>query len=86
MIWSDPTDPRNAARRAGGRRRYNATRQFLAAERRLKVARLVHEYGNDWGVRARIAQELGVHRSTVTRDIQAIREGLYARAWRRRAA
>jgi hypothetical protein len=59
-----------AARRAGGRRRYNALRALRAELRRREVHRLVVELGGlgVWGLQSRIASALGVHRSTVHRD------------------
>jgi AraC-like DNA-binding protein len=60
-------------RRAGGRRRYNALRHSKQLHRRVQVADLLDKYG--WpqhGSIAAIARELGVHRSTVLRDLQAL--------------
>jgi hypothetical protein len=75
------------ARRAAGRTRHNLARQFRAAERRVNVLRLFHELRGGylmsehaayplggllgWGIQAEIARRLGVHRSTVCRDLQA---------------
>lgn len=65
--WSRRTTDTEAARRAGGRRRYNAERQAAARARLNKVAELYLA-----GVRnkAEIARRLGVHRSTVCRDFK----------------
>ena len=87
VAWGQPTSPAIVARRAAGRRRYNAVRKTLAAERRVKVLRLALELSGSfdkhksaerpmggwigWGLQAEIARRLGVHRSTVTRDLQA---------------
>ena len=56
-------------RRASGRRHYNSVRQFRATLRQMQVARLLAQ-----GVRRRraIARRLGVHPSTISRDVQAI--------------
>jgi hypothetical protein len=70
--WSYPTSTNEAFRRASGRRAYNATRRVKAMVRACEVMRLWGEYGFDYGSRARIARELGVHRSTVTRDIMRV--------------
>jgi DNA invertase Pin-like site-specific DNA recombinase len=70
--WSRPTSPAEVIARAGGRRRYNARRQDEAIVRRCRMLGLLREYGHGPGVKARIARELGVHRSTITRDYQAI--------------
>jgi hypothetical protein len=66
--WSRLVSDDEANRRAAGRRHYNSLRQFHAAHRRHRVLQLLQEYGIDHGVRARIAAELGVHRSTISRD------------------
>jgi hypothetical protein len=68
--WSAPIGADAAYRRAAGRRAFNARRQFAAAERRAQVARRLAAYGMGRGVRARIAQELQVHPSTVGRDLR----------------
>jgi len=61
-----------AYRRAAGRRAYNFRRQFGAAERQIEVARLLRELGFGWGIQSQIAMRLGVHRSTITRDLRKI--------------
>jgi DNA invertase Pin-like site-specific DNA recombinase len=66
--WSTWTTSQEAYRRASGRRRYNAERQAAAAARQIKVLVLLDQYGRRKGVYAKIARELGVHRSTVLRD------------------
>ena len=68
MSWSTPTSSAEAFRRASGRRAYNALRRDLAAFRRLDVAQLLFKYGGLPGVQARIARELGVSESVVSRD------------------
>jgi DNA-binding NarL/FixJ family response regulator len=69
--WSRRTTPEEAARRAGGRRHYNDLRQLAALLRGLEVARLAA-----LGYRqAAIARELGVHRSTVCRDVAKLLDG-----------
>jgi hypothetical protein len=69
--WSAETSATEAARRAGGRRRYNAHRQALALYRRRKLARMLR--AKDMltrGYQARLARKLGVSRSTVCRDVR----------------
>jgi DNA-binding transcriptional regulator YdaS (Cro superfamily) len=68
--WSDPVTNNEAHARASGRRAYNSTRQFKAMVRTGEVVRLLSERGWGRGVQAEIARELGVSRSTVSRDIQ----------------
>lgn len=70
--WSARTSAAEAIARAGGRRRYNASRSFNAILRRAEVIRRLGVYGPGRGSKARIARELGVSRSTVTRDVQAV--------------
>jgi hypothetical protein len=56
-------------RRASGRRHYNSLRQFKALLRRCQVAKLLAS-----GVSSRvdIAARLGVHPSTISRDITVL--------------
>ena len=73
--WSKLTTHSEAARRAGGRRRINAVRHWGVIQRRAKVFKTVSERGLagfNRGVRAQIARELGVSRSTISRDVAAI--------------
>lgn len=70
--WSTPTTYDEVCRRAGGRRRYNAVRQFLAILRRKRVLDLLRRYGVRRGVQTRIARELGVNRATICRDLKAL--------------
>ena len=66
----------NPIRAAGGRRRWNAERQRLALERRVEVARLMRQFGLGRGAQTRMASELGVADSTISRDIRAILDNL----------
>ncbi len=68
------TSPEAAARRAGGRRRYNADRQTDALLRRHLVAQMLGEYGFERGAQSRMAEDLGVHRSTISRDLDWLLE------------
>jgi len=71
--WHAETDTETINRRAGGRRRYNAWRGFKRAHRHRLVVQLLRQYGMlKHGVNARIARELGVSKSTITRDVQAL--------------
>jgi hypothetical protein len=58
--------------RAAGRRRYNRGRGVKAAFRRTKVEELVFKYGWRRGVQQRIAQELEVSPSTISRDMRRL--------------
>jgi hypothetical protein len=71
--WSAPTDWETVCRRNAGRRHYNNFRRLRRTWRRMRVAELLCKYGLlTHGARARIARELGVHKSVVTRDVQAL--------------
>jgi DNA invertase Pin-like site-specific DNA recombinase len=70
--WSAPTSGSEVHRRAAGRTKYNSVRRFKADLRRVEVQKLFAQYGFARGARARIARELGVDRSTVSRDIRRL--------------
>ncbi|MBI3966634.1 MAG: HTH domain-containing protein [Chloroflexi bacterium] len=73
--WSAPTSNTEAYRRAGGRRHYNAWRRFMAVDRQRLVAQLALEEGFGFfqrGAQARLAKRLGVSRSTICRDVEAL--------------
>jgi IS30 family transposase len=53
------------ARRAGGRRHYNAVRRLRAVQRKVQVAQLYREGLSQH----EIARRLGVHPSTISRDL-----------------
>jgi hypothetical protein len=68
--WTKLVSSDEAARRAAGRRHYNAHRHYQAMRRRGRVLQLVEDRGGlCHGVRAAVARELGVSRSTVSRDV-----------------
>lgn len=74
----DPDGGNTAISRfASGRRRHNRRRQFAALSRRVKVAHMLA--GTDpaelrYGFKSRAAKELGVHRSTIARDLKTLRK------------
>jgi hypothetical protein len=76
--WSSPTSDAAAARRAGGRARYNATRRLQATLRRRELIERWEDLARsgrslyDHGERARAAREFGVHPATITRDMKAL--------------
>ena len=85
--WSRPVDADIAYSRAGARRRYNRARQIIALERRALVAQVSLKLLQEsiaagesfrsrplWGKQVLIAQALGVHPSTISRDIKRSRE------------
>jgi hypothetical protein len=73
--WTQNAPFDKACRRAGGRRHYNAWRHIHAELRRAQVAELLGVYGLSHGAQARIAECLGVTRSTVCRDVHALFAG-----------
>jgi hypothetical protein len=75
--WSTPTTDDEANRRAAGRRRYNLLRQLDARNRRRMIVEFwSHKVVSPFepGGRARLADMLGVHRSTITRDMKILLE------------
>jgi ribosomal protein L37AE/L43A len=74
--WHGYRPANEIAKRAGGRRRLNAERHAKALARQVRILELI---GARWilpprGLFSRLATLFGVHRSTITRDIQAINE------------
>lgn len=68
--WTEQTDFDAVCRRAAGRRRYNAKRREEARERyKLVVAAIMPPDGRRRGSQAQLARALGVHRSTICRDV-----------------
>jgi hypothetical protein len=67
----------DVARRAGGRRHYNAIRPLRATMRRQQVISLLRAHGWSYGSQRRVAATLGVSSATVCRDIEALRAGWY---------
>jgi hypothetical protein len=74
--WWIPVSRDEAARRAGGRRAYNASRQFKAAMRRERVIVLLLARGFDYGSQRHAAAILGVSPATITRDVRVLRTWL----------
>jgi hypothetical protein len=71
--WSALTSHDEAARRAAGRRHYNAWRHSQKVRRQVKVMQIVTSRGwPEHGARAAIARDLGVSRSTISRDIKEL--------------
>jgi hypothetical protein len=68
MNWSVPVSAEEAAKRAGGRRRYNAVRRLKMVLRRKQVAEWMMENGMDHGSTAQMAALFGVSRGTIWKD------------------
>jgi HTH domain len=74
--WGARVPDAEAYRRAGARRNFNARRQELARQRREVVQQAWLARGGHRGWQTRLAQQLHVHRSTITRDLKAIKAWL----------
>jgi hypothetical protein len=73
LNWSAPTDWQTVCARAAARRKYNSLRRLRAEERRRQVLELALQLGGlGRGVQTTIAAVLGVHRSTVSKDLKRI--------------
>jgi len=79
--WSAPVSDAEAARRAGGRRRYNALRHDRAVARQAEIVRRWQQstlFGGPnplgYGGKTRLAREFNVAPATIRRDVTAIRE------------
>lgn len=82
--WSATTDFETVCRRAAGRRRYHAKRQAEARERfKIVLAATFSPEGQKQGTQAELARALGVHRSTICRDVKRWKRTLLeaARLW-----
>jgi hypothetical protein len=74
IVWQSSGLPWDeVCRRAGARRRWNERRQEVARQRLDRVQAAWLRWDGTWGWQVRLARELQVHRSTVTRDLQKIR-------------
>lgn len=70
MNWSTQTDFEIVCKRAAGRRRYNAEKRAKARERyRIVIEVALSPDGRKRGAQTQLARLLGVHRSTICRDI-----------------
>lgn len=86
MNWNAPADFDSVCRRAAGRRRYNAKRRAEARERYIKVLEVIRPPdGRKRGSQAQLARALGVHRSTICRDVAKWRRFLLEVMHRHRA-
>jgi hypothetical protein len=71
--WQARVSDDEAYHRAGGRKRWNSLRTFLADQRRRQLLELVLELGGlERGAQSRIAEALGVHRSVISKDLKRI--------------
>ena len=76
--WSTSVSTGEAARRAGGRRRYNRRRQNAAILRQIDIVGWWLDHAKegptlfDRGVQSLLAEKFGVSSSTVSRDYSAI--------------
>jgi hypothetical protein len=71
--WDHPRNWDEVCRRHAARKRWNSVRRFLADQRRQRLLELVLELGGlEWGAQSQIAEALGVHRSTISKDLKRI--------------
>lgn len=83
--WTEQTNFDLVCKRAAGRRRYNAKRRAEARERYKQVLEaIMPPDGRKRGSQAKLARALGVHRSTICRDVAKWRRTLLyvAQKWR----
>jgi DNA invertase Pin-like site-specific DNA recombinase len=74
IVWQRQGLPwAEVCRRAGARRKWNERRRALARQRQALVEAAWLASAGTWGWQAALARQLGVHRSTVTRALQAVR-------------
>lgn len=75
MDWSAHIDFDAVCKRAAGRRQYNAKRRAEARARyRLVLEAIMPPDGRKRGSQAQLARTLGVHRSTISRDVAKWRQ------------
>src|SRR5262245_45486401 len=75
--WSTPISSGDAARRAGGRRRYNAQRQREMWERRFEILRICSTEGDlPHGAQRLLAERFGVNKSVISRDLAWARKNI----------
>jgi hypothetical protein len=75
--WATQIDSGRAARRAGGRRRYNAQRQREMWERRFEIVRICSTEGDlPRGAQRLLAERFGVHKSVISRDMAWARKNI----------
>lgn len=73
--WGRPTSWDEVCRRAGGRRHYNSMRQFQRELRLLAILERTHSFLpllHRTGAQKRLAAELGVSASTISRDVKRL--------------
>jgi hypothetical protein len=71
--WNHPRSWEEVCRRHAARRRWNAVRRVVAEDRRRQVLELVLALGGlQRGTQSRIAAALGVHRSTICKDLRRL--------------
>jgi hypothetical protein len=70
--WSQRVSWEEVCKRTRGRARYNSLRRLRARLRQREVLQLLARWGWKPGVQSLIAAHLGVHRSTVCRDLHTL--------------
>lgn len=79
--WQAWVSDEEARRRAAGRLKFDEQRREEANQRRSALWEAFFASGRRWGWQTRLAVQLGVHRSTISRDVALVRAelGLLAR-------
>lgn len=67
--WGKPVSADEAHRRAGGRARYNATRENRASKRRQQLLAMLRGKHPRRGELASLARQCGVSKATICRDV-----------------
>jgi hypothetical protein len=71
--WDHPRNWDEVCRRHAARKRWNSVRGFLADQRRTRLLAFVVELGGlQRGAQSRLAEALGVHRSTISKDLKRV--------------
>jgi hypothetical protein len=70
--WTQRTDWDTVCRRARGRANFNARRRLAARLRQREVLVLLARWGWKYGVQSLIVAHLGVHKSTISRDLATL--------------
>jgi hypothetical protein len=71
--WQAPRSQDEAYRRHAARSRWNSLRRLRAEDRRQRLLELILEVGGlAWGAQTQLARRLGVHQSTVSRDLKTL--------------
>jgi hypothetical protein len=74
--WSALVSSEECCRRAAARRKWNERRRAAVEQRRYEAQQAFLWSGGQRGWQTRLAARLGVHRSTISRDVAIVRAEL----------